>query len=237
MAHYENIVILTGAGISAESGLSTFRGDGGLWEGRKVEEVATAEAFRDNPEMVQDFYNQRRANLKTVTANKAHEALARLEKDHKGTVLVVTQNVDNLHEKAGSQYVLHMHGELLKARCRACHDVYDWHEDLSESQLCPGCHNKPSLRPHIVFFNEMPLYMEEIEVALYSADLFISIGTSGAVYPAAGFVAMVRSLGHAHTVELNLEPSEGQSMFKETIYGPATEIVPAFVEKLLEGKD
>lgn len=234
MGRYENIVILTGAGVSAESGLSTFRGAGGLWEGMPVEEVATAEAFRDKPEVVQNFYNQRRKNLKNVKPNAAHKALARLEKEHKGEVFIVTQNVDNLHEQAGSKNVLHMHGELLKARCRACETILDWLEDLSESLECPGCKAVPSLRPHIVFFNEMPLFLDEIEVLLYSADLFISIGTSGSVYPAAGFVSMVRSLGHGHTVELNLEPSEGRSLFAEGIYGRATKIVPDFVETLLK---
>jgi len=235
VAVYENIVILTGAGISAESGLSTFRGPGGLWEGMRVEDVATAEAFRDNPKIVQSFYNERRKNLKKVKPNPAHEALARLEKDHKGEVFIVTQNVDNLHEQAGSKNVLHMHGELLKARCRSCQGIFDWQEDLSETQECPGCKVIPSLRPHIVFFNEMPFYMNDIEVLLYSADLFVSIGTSGNVYPAAGFVSMVRSLGRGHTVELNLEPSEGRSLFADTIYGKATKIVPDYVEKLLKG--
>ncbi|MEE8295380.1 MAG: NAD-dependent deacylase [Sphingomonadales bacterium] len=236
MSLFENIVILTGAGISAESGLSTFRGDGGLWEGMRVEDVATAEAFRDNPDVVQSFYNQRRKNLKTVKPNTAHKALARLEREHKGEVTVITQNVDNLHEQAGSKNVLHMHGELLKAHCRSCKEIYDWKGDLSEGQECPGCRAKPSLRPHIVFFNEMPFFMDEIEVLVYSADLFISIGTSGSVYPAAGFVSMVKSLGQGHTVELNLEPSEGQSLFAETIYGKATKIVPDFVENLLKEK-
>lgn len=236
MPHYQNIVILTGAGISAESGLSTFRGDGGLWEGMRVEDVATAEAFRDNPDLVQSFYNERRKNLKTVKPNAAHKALAKLEDGHKGEVTIITQNVDNLHEQAGSKKVLHMHGELLKARCRNCSEIYDWQKDLSEDQECPGCKAQPSLRPHIVFFNEMPLFMDEIEVLVYTADLFISIGTSGSVYPAAGFVSMVRSLGKGHTVELNLEPSEGQSLFAEGIYGHATKIVPDFVENLLKEK-
>lgn len=236
MSHFENIVILTGAGISAESGLSTFRGDGGLWEGMPVEEVATAEAFRDNPDVVQSFYNQRRKNLKTVKPNAAHEALARLEAKHKGEVVIVTQNVDNLHEQGGNKNILHMHGELNKARCRACSDLFAWQKDLSENLECPSCKAKPSLRPHIVFFNEMPLFMDEIEVLLYTADLFISIGTSGSVYPAAGFISMVRSMGRGHTVELNLEPSEGQSLFAETIYGKATKIVPDFVENLLKEK-
>ncbi len=234
MSHFENIVILTGAGISAESGLSTFRGDGGLWEGMRVEDVATAEAFRDNPDVVQSFYNQRRKNLRTVKPNAAHEALAKLERGHQGEVTIVTQNVDNLHEKAGSKNVLHMHGELLKARCRSCSDLFDWTEDLTENQECPACKARPSLRPHIVFFNEMPLFMDRIEVLLYTADLFISIGTSGSVYPAAGFVSMVKSMRRGHTVELNLEPSEGQSLFTETIYGKATKIVPGFVENLLK---
>ncbi len=234
MPQFENIVILTGAGISAESGLSTFRGDGGLWEGMRVEDVATAEAFRDTPDVVQNFYNQRRKNLKTVKPNAAHKALANLEANHKGEVTIVTQNVDNLHEGAGSKNVLHMHGELLKAHCRSCETVFDWHGDLSEDETCSKCGAQPSLRPHIVFFNEMPLFMPEIEVLLYTADLFISIGTSGSVYPAAGFVSMIRSHQKGHTVELNLEPSEGQSLFAETIYGKATKIVPDFVENLLK---
>jgi len=231
---YRNIVILTGAGISAESGLPTFRDHGGLWEGHNVEEVATPEAFRRNPDLVHRFYNQRRWDLLKVNPNPAHQALARLETEHKGEVLIVTQNVDNLHERAGSENILHMHGEVLKARCRECHEVIDWAEDLSDDIPCPACDVRPALRPHIVWFNEMPLYMEEIEVALYSADLFISIGTSGAVYPAAGFVSMVRSMGRADSVELNMEPSEGQCLFSETHYGAATKIVPSFVDKLLK---
>ncbi len=232
--HCRNIVILTGAGISAESGLATFRGDGGLWEGHNVEDVATPEAFRRNPDMVHRFYNERRGGLFKVKPNAAHKALAQLEGKHKGEVTIVTQNIDNLHEQAGSKNILHMHGEMLKARCRHCHQVFDWEGDTSEHLACPSCKAKPALRPHIVWFNEMPFYMEEIEVALYTADLFVSIGTSGAVYPAAGFISMIRSMGKAHSVELNLEPSEGQSLFAETHYGKATKIVPDFVGTLLK---
>lgn len=232
--HYQNIVILTGAGISAESGLATFRGDGGLWEGHRVEDVATPEAFRRDPVMVHRFYNERRKDLFKVKPNPAHKALARLEGKHKGEVIIVTQNIDNLHQLAGSKNVLHMHGEMLKVRCRQCHQVFDWEEDTSEHLACPSCQAKPALRPHIVWFNEVPFHMEEIEVALYTADLFVSIGTSGAVYPAAGFISMIRSMGKAHSVELNLEPSEGQSLFVETHYGKATKIVPVFVDKLLK---
>lgn len=235
MLDFENIVILTGAGISAESGLSVFRGPGGLWEGHRAEDVATPEAFRRDPALVHRFYNERRANLKKVKPNAAHEALARLEAEHSGQVTLVTQNIDNLHERAGSSNVIHMHGEMLKARCTKCADVFGWDKDTSEETPCPACGVKPGVRPHIVWFHETPLSMDEIEVALYTADLFISIGTSGSVYPAAGFVSLVRSLGKGHTVELNLEPSEGQSLFKETHYGKATKIVPSYVDKLLKG--
>ena len=230
----KNIVILTGSGISAESGLATFRGDGGLWEGYPVEQVATPEAFRDDPDLVQNFYNMRRKKILGVKPNAAHDALARLEKEHQGNVLIVTQNVDNLHERAGSKNVIHMHGEALKVRCLECEAVFSWEVDLSQETPCPACKVSPALRPHIVWFNEMPLSMEEIETALYVADLFISIGTSGSVYPAAGFIAHIKAMGKARSVELNLEPSEGRTLFAEAEYGEATKIVPAFVEKLLK---
>ena len=225
---------MTGAGISAESGLSTFRGKGALWDGHKVQEVATPEAFARNPGLVHDFYNLRRSRLLEVTPNAAHEALARLEQDHKGNVQVITQNVDDLHERSGSKNVIYMHGEILKARCRHCHETFPWKMKLSEELSCPNCGAAPSLRPHIVWFGEMPLYMDEIDIALYTADLFLSIGTSGNVYPAAGFVAGIKNMGKAHSVELNLEPSAGQSLFAEGIYGKATKIVPEFVETLLK---
>lgn len=230
---FENIVILTGAGISAESGLGTFRGAGGLWENHKVEDVATPEAFERDPKLVHRFYNARRQNLGTVKPNAAHEALARLESEHPGNVTIVTQNVDNLHEQAGSRNLLHMHGELLKARCRTCMSVFDWHDDMDDATPCPACDTRPAMRPHIVWFGEMPFHLEEIDAALNTADLFISIGTSGSVYPAAGYVAQISSLGRAHSVELNLEPSDGGSLFTEKQYGPATEIVPGYVEGIL----
>ena len=232
MVAYGNIVILTGAGISAESGLSTFRDAGGLWAQHRIEDVATPEAFARDPELVQRFYNLRRRELARVAPNAAHKALARLESELDGELLVVTQNVDDLHERAGSRHVLHMHGELKKARCLACGAVVPWAGDIAEGDRCPLC-RKGRLRPHIVWFGEVPFHMEEIEQAIARADLFVSIGTSGAVYPAAGFVGLARALGRAHTVELNLEPSEGRHLFAEGHYGPASRIVPAFVERLL----
>ena len=221
------VVILTGAGISAESGVPTFRTSDGLWCGHRVEDVATPEGFAANPALVQDFYNQRRRQLREVEPNAAHHALARLAADGRHEVLVVTQNVDDLHDRAhdaaGVAGPLHMHGELLKARHVRTGAVSTWSEDIpAESDL----------RPHIVWFGEMPLGMERIYDALETCDLFISIGTSGNVYPAAGFVSAARSAG-AKTVELNLEPSLGQSLFHEARYGPATEVVPAFVASLL----
>lgn len=234
MPGYQNIVILTGAGISAESGLATFRGAGGLWEGHNVEDVATPEAFQRNPDLVQRFYNMRREYLQGAKPNAAHKALARLEGKHSGNVHIITQNIDDLHERAGSKNVTHMHGELLKARCRACHEIFEWSKDLSEQLPCPACKTAPALRPHIVWFGEMPFFMPEIEDMLTAADLFISIGTSGAVYPAAGFVAMIKNMGKIHSVELNLEPSEGEALFAEAHYGNATKIVPKFVETLLK---
>lgn len=235
MAKYRSIVILTGAGISAESGIPTFRGSDGLWEGHRVEDVATPEAFARNPELVHTFYNLRRAALGTVEPNPAHTALARLERELDGTVLVVTQNVDDLHERAGSKNVLHMHGELRKAWCLGCDNRTEWLDAMTEESRCPHCSREGRLRPDIVWFGEMPYEMEHIEEALSGCDLFVSIGTSGNVYPAAGFVTMVRHMGRAHTLELNLDPSEGSSMFHEARHGPASKLVPAFVEEVLGG--
>ncbi len=227
------IVVLTGAGISAESGLSTFRGAGGLWEGHRLEDVATPEAFARDPETVHRFYNLRRRQLfdPAIRPNAAHLALARLEEAWSGPFLLVTQNVDDLHERAGSRRLVHMHGELAKIRCTACGEVRAWHEDLSLATACPACRRTACLRPHIVWFGEMPMEMARIEVALAACDLFLAIGTSAQVYPAAGFVEMVR--GRARTVELNLEPSAASHLFDERRHGPATEVVPAFVEELL----
>lgn len=228
------IVILTGAGISRESGLHTFRDADGIWATVRIEDVATYEAFIRDPARVHDFYNARRRGLQdpAVQPNAAHAALARLEREWPGTVLLVTQNIDDLHERAGSRNLIHIHGELLKARCEACRHVGEERGDLSVDSTCPACGLPGGMRPHVVWFGEMPLEMERIYRALADADLFISIGTSGNVYPAAGFGAEARAQG-AHTVELNLEPSEGAHAFAHGHYGPATEVVPAFVEALL----
>lgn len=232
-----NIVILTGAGISKESGLDTFRDADGIWARVRIEDVATPQAFRRDPQLVHDFYNARRRQLgdPAVEPNAAHRALARLEKEWQGEVLVVTQNIDNLHERAGTRNLVHMHGELAKVRCEACHEVFEWLRDLSVEDACPACQAKGTLRPHVVWFGEMPLEMERIYAALERCSLFLSIGTSGNVYPAAGFVSHVRRFTQAHTVELNMEPSEGATLFQETIYGPASKVVPAFVERFLSG--
>jgi len=229
------IVILTGAGISKESGLDTFRDADGIWARVSIEDVATSEAFARDPERVHAFYNHRRSGLldRAVAPNAAHLALARLQREWPDEVLLVTQNIDDLHERADSPSLIHMHGELLKARCLACGAVNPWREAMNADSLCPACGAEGTLRVHVVWFGEMPLEMERIYDALALCDLFVSIGTSGNVYPAAGFVAEARSNGRAHTVELNLEPSEGQSFFAERRYGPATREVPAFVEQVL----
>ena len=232
------IVILTGAGISQESGIATFRDAGGLWENVRVEDVATPRAFARNPDRVLDFYNERRRQLLTreTAPNAAHKALARLEKEGREPFLLITQNVDNLHERAGSENLLHMHGELLKARCTACEAVLSWERDLTRNDACPDCARTGSLRPHIVWFEEMPLYMDDIDRALSSCRLFASIGTSGNVYPAAGFAAQARAHG-ARVMELNLEPTHDTRVFHQGRYGKAGAIVPAWVEDVLAGKE
>ncbi|PRX37636.1 NAD-dependent deacetylase [Meinhardsimonia xiamenensis] len=226
-----NIVILTGAGISAESGLGTFRDAGGLWTQYDLEEVATPEGFARNPALVHEFYNARRANCRAARPNAAHFALARLQREWPGEVLIVTQNVDDLHERAGARNVIHMHGELARALCGACGHRWDAPEVMAPDDRCPACGARAT-RPDVVWFGEMPYRMDEIGAALARADLFAAIGTSGTVYPAAGFVAEAAMAG-AHTVELNLEPSATAGAFDEVITGPATEIVPAWVERLL----
>lgn len=232
MGKYTHIVILTGAGLSAESGLGTFRGKDGLWTRFNLDEVATPEGFARNPARVHEFYNLRRGWLKEARPNAAHYALARLEQEHRGEVLTVTQNIDALHEAAGTKTLIHMHGELAKALCAPCGASLPWEGDLSIETPCPACGETGAMRPDVVWFGELPREMDRIYEALAACDLFISIGTSGAVYPAAGFVAEARASG-AYTVELNLEPSDGASHFAEAIYGPATEIVPAYVASLL----
>lgn len=231
-----SIVILTGAGISKESGLDTFRDADGIWAKVRIEDVATPEAFARDPARVHAFYNDRRKGLQrpAVTPNPAHRALARLEADWRGSVLLVTQNIDDLHERGGSRAPRHIHGELLKARCALCGDVRPWTGDLDTRLACPACAAIGGMRPHVVWFGEMPFHLDEVYAALGACDLFISIGTSGNVYPAAGFVAEARAAG-AHTVELNLEPSEGRSHFAECVHGPASTIVPDYVERLLTG--
>lgn len=237
MSLEKRIVVLTGAGISKESGLSTFRDADGIWATVRIEDVATPDAFRRDPARVHDFYNRRRRALldPAIRPNAAHAALARLEAEWLADVLLVTQNIDDLHERAGNRNLIHMHGELLKARCDRCGDARPWREDLGVDLACPACGRAGGLRPHVVWFGEMPFHMEEIAAALDRCSLFISIGTSGAVYPAAGFVARVRERGFARTVELNLEPSEGATLFEESEYGPASEVVPGFVDELLAG--
>lgn len=228
-----NIVILTGAGISAESGLATFRGPDGLWEGHRVEDVCTPEALERDPELVHRFYDERRAKLTEVVPNAAHEALAELDHIWPGELLIVTQNVDDLHERAGANRMLHMHGELMSALCAACGTSKPWHDAMPPGTICPFC-NAPCLRPDIVFFGEMPYEMDRIDTALRDADLFVSIGTSGAVYPAAGFVQTARYVG-AETLELNLDPSAGSMYFHETRIGPASALVREWVRGLLAG--
>ncbi|MEO1542804.1 MAG: NAD-dependent deacylase [Pseudomonadota bacterium] len=233
---YAHIVILTGAGLSAESGISTFRDADGVWAKYDYRDVATPEGFAANPDLVQSFYNARRTGLKTVEPNSAHSALAKLEEKHPANVTIVTQNVDDLHERAGSKNLIHMHGELRRALCTNCGSRTAWEDDLAADIICPNCKAAGGMRPDVVWFGEIPYHMEKIEDALMQADLFISIGTSGNVYPAAGFVAAASQLG-AHTVELNLEPSEGASLFAESIHGPASEVVPAYVDHLLAARD
>jgi len=225
------IVVLTGAGISAESGVPTFRDADGLWEGHRVEDVATPAAFERQPDVVHRFYDARRAALAAVEPNPAHHALARLEAAFGDDLLVVTQNVDDLHERAGSTRVLHMHGELLSALCGGCGGRFPWSDDLVGLPHCPGCQS-PGLRPDVVWFGEIPYELDRIFAALEDADLFVSIGTSGAVYPAAGFVQAAAAYG-ARTLELNLVPSEGSHFFDEARHGRAGEIVPAWVDELL----
>lgn len=224
--------MLTGAGISAESGVDTFRDKDGIWSKIDYRDVATPQGFERNPGLVHDFYNQRRRGMASVEPNAAHFALAELEREFHAHFLLVTQNIDDLHERAGSRQLIHMHGELAKALCMNCGSRHEWRDDLSTSVPCPVCRHTGLMRPDVVWFGEFPYRMDEIEAALGACDLFVSIGTSGSVYPAAGFVEEARSAG-AHTVELNLEPSEGRNLFAEAIHGRATEIVPAFVEQLL----
>lgn len=229
MAH---IVVLTGAGISAESGLGTFRDKDGLWTRVDLSEVATPEGYAADPDKVLAFYNARRTGCDTAKHNAAHEALARLEREWEGKLTLVTQNIDNLHQRGGAKRVLHMHGEIFRALCASCGHRWRWQGDMSRRDYCPACSSVGSVRPDIVWFGEMPYRMEEIYVALSGCDIFVSIGTSGAVYPAAGFVSEARAQG-AECVEVNLAPSDTAGMFHRQILGPATETVPAWVDEVL----
>jgi len=228
------IVVLTGAGISAESGIRTFRASDGLWEDHRIEDVATPEGFRRNPALVQNFYNLRRAQLlePQIQPNAAHLALAQLESALGDNFLLVTQNVDNLHERAESKRLLHMHGELLKVSCVKTHQVFFYDCDITTESECACCHQTGTLRPDIVWFGEVPLHMDEIEQALSECDIFLSIGTSGNVYPAAGFVQLARYAG-AKTVEINLEAAGNQRAFDTHLYGMASKMVPEWVSGFL----
>lgn len=228
-----SIVILTGAGMSAESGVPTFRGADGLWEGHQIQDVASPEGFERDPKLVQRFYNLRRAALHTVQPNAGHHALARLEKEWRGPFLLVTQNVDDLHERAGSEKLIHMHGELCKARCTACGSVFIWQEDLGAETVCPKCAKVGKMRPHIVWFGEMPFELDRIAAALEKADLFLSIGTSGVVYPAAGFAATAARRPGCHLIEMNLESTAISRVFHEHIIGPSAVELPKLVDALL----
>jgi len=230
-----NLVILTGAGISAESGVPTFRAADGLWEGHRVEDVATPQAFARDPSLVHAFYDARRAFLDNVVPNAAHHALAQLDAAWPGELLIVTQNVDDLHGRAGTHRLLHMHGELRSGWCLACDERFRWDGAMGEGAACRACGTSGQVRPDIVWFGEMPYEMERIDAALQDCDRFVSIGTSGAVYPAAGFVQTARYRG-AHCLELNLEPSAGSIFFDETRLGRASELVPAWVDELLGGQ-
>lgn len=232
-SHPRSIVVLTGAGISAESGIETFRAADGLWANHPVDDVATPEGFERNPQLVYQFYNQRRRQLlsQEIRPNLAHTALARFEHEFDGEFLLITQNVDNLHARAGSVNLLHMHGELLKMRCLNSKLVFDITEDLDYDTHCRCCRSPGNLRPHVVWFGEMPFHMNQINNALESCDMFVAIGTSGNVYPASGFYQTAK-IRRAHTVELNLE--ETGSSFDAHVYGPATGTVPQFFNQILE---
>jgi NAD-dependent deacetylase len=233
MKEVEKIVVLTGAGLSAESGLGTFRDKGGLWAQYDLNEVATPEGFLANPDKVHEFYNMRRKLMIDAVPNMAHIALARLEKHFAGQVVEITQNIDDMLEKAGCMNVLHMHGTLFEARCMACHVVMQSPPELSTHMQCTSCERRKTLRPNVVWFGEIPMHMDEIANHLVDCDLFLSIGTSGTVYPAAGFVIAAKEAG-AWTVEINLEPADNSSMFDEHITGRASEVLPEYIEKLIQ---
>jgi NAD-dependent deacetylase len=227
----ESIVIVTGAGASAESGLGTFRDSGGIWDQYDLEDVATPEGFARNPALVHDFYNGRRENAALAQPNAAHEALARLERLLLGRVTLITQNIDGLHERAGSRRIYAMHGRVDRAVCADCAHCWPSPAELSTQTACPACGQR-TCRPDVVWFGEMPYHLDEIEQVLRRATQLVVIGTSGTVYPAAGFVEVASQLG-AHTVEINLARSEASDAFDRVIEGPASEVVPAWVDEVL----
>jgi NAD-dependent deacetylase len=231
MEDIRNIVILTGAGVSAESGIDTFRSAGGLWERHRVEDVATPEGFARDPDLVLRFYDMRREAIQKAQPNAAHWALAALDADWRGELLIITQNVDDLHERAGAKRLIHMHGEHLNAWCTSCDVRSPWRGTLADRPACPKCGAR-ALRPDVVWFGEMPYRMDEIEAALSRCDLFVSIGTSGAVYPAAGYVRTARHYG-ARTLEINMDPSQGSIHFHESRMGKAGDLVPTWVAEML----
>jgi len=231
----KSIVVLTGAGISRESGIPTFRDAGGLWEGHRIEDVASPEGFARDPALVHSFYNARRARLREVKPNAGHGALVRLEREWPGPFLLVTQNVDDLHERAGSRKLLAMHGELRKARCASCGRVVAWDGDLYAGTPCPGCARAGGMRPHIVWFHEVPLHLDRIFAALAASDIFLAVGTSGNVYPAAGFVAHTPE--RCRRVEVNLAETEISRAFGEHRRGKSAELLPALVDELLAARN
>lgn len=229
-----NIFVLTGAGISKESGLDTFRDQDGLWANHRVEDVATPDGFQKNPKLVHKFYNHRRAELKKVNPNAAHIALVKLETMWPGKVTIVTQNVDDLHERAGSKNIIHMHGRLKEGRCVETGKVYPWENDMDQSSICPCCNKKGNVRPNIVWFGELPVDLPLIFQALDKADYFLSIGTSGNVYPAGGFAQHVTMRGDSKLVEFNVEESEISHLFQDHRIGPASKTVPLYILELME---
>lgn len=233
MKHYNNIVILSGAGISAESGLATFRSADGLWNNHRVEDVATVEAFARNPDYVHDFYNQMRPELLAAKPNAAHLAISELQKKYNANISIVTQNIDTLHEKAGNKNVFHIHGQINQIVCLNCGHVFETWGDVSSEDTCPHCNIRAMLKPNIVFFGENLLYMDKVEQLLNSCDLFISVGTSGVVYPAAGFVQIAKYHG-ANTVELNLEDTSNNYLFDRHIFGKAGTTLPTFIDELIK---
>ena len=229
-----HIAILTGAGVSAESGLGTFRDVGGLWTKYDLADVATPEGYVRDPKLVLEFYNARRVNCANAVPNPAHQAIARLQRDYPGRVTLVTQNIDDLHERGGSAEVIHMHGQIMRALCAECGHQWGWTSEMTLGDICHSCATVGTVRPDVVWFGEMPYHMEKIWARTADCDLFVAIGTSGAVYPAAGLVTEARHRG-VQTLEINLEPSDNTDAFDDRVLGPASETVPGWVEGLLGG--